>query len=159
MHTMLPLALGVGAHLAIFIQGEWHLQAPALFIAHATAFSALFVLGISQPLTLWLLYLTGLFLSMGCYRLLFHRLRAFPGPRMAALSKLWHVLQCLDSRNHLVLQRLHAQYGPFVRTGMSPLSLRLSSSALQGLTSSVSRAERNHHLPSGGTSCVRWPGQ
>lgn len=59
-----------------------------------------------------------LFGSITIYRLYFHRLNRFPGPRLAAVTKLWHVWQCRDSRNHQVLEKLHQEYGSFVRTGM-----------------------------------------
>lgn len=62
-------------------------------------------------------YLKPLFGSIAIYRLFFHRLRYFPGPRLAVVSKLWHVWQCRDSHNHLVLERLHREYKSFVRIG------------------------------------------
>lgn len=63
------------------------------------------------------MYSLGLFGSIAIYRLFFRRLRTFPGPRLAALTKLWHVYQCWDSRNHLVLDAFHKKYGTVVRTG------------------------------------------
>lgn len=65
-------------------------------------------------------YLSCLFASMVIYRTVFHRLRHFPGPALAKVSKLWHVARCLDSKNHLLLERLHREYGDFVRTGARP---------------------------------------
>lgn len=70
-----------------------------------------------HSITVSIAYTTGLWLSMSMYRLFFHRLRAFPGPRLAALSKLWHVWKCRNSRGHLVLQDWFTKYGTFVRTG------------------------------------------
>ncbi|MCJ1268692.1 hypothetical protein MMC22_008580 [Lobaria immixta] len=61
-------------------------------------------------------YMSGLFCSITVYRLFFHRLRHFSGPQLAAVTKLWHVFQCRDSRNYLVLDSMHKQYGNFVRT-------------------------------------------
>ncbi|KAJ5291528.1 cytochrome P450 [Penicillium angulare] len=55
--------------------------------------------------------------SIIIYRLFFHRLRHFPGPRLGAASKLWSVYKCRDSRNHLFLDELNKKYGTFVRTG------------------------------------------
>ena len=64
-------------------------------------------------------YLLGLFSSIVLYRLSpFHRLHAFPGPRLAAVSKFWHVWQCRDSRNHELMERLHEKYGAFVHIGI-----------------------------------------
>ena len=62
-------------------------------------------------------YLSSLFASIIVYRTIFHELRQFPGPPFAKVSKLWHVAHCLDSKNHLFLDKLHQQYGDFVRTG------------------------------------------
>lgn len=65
----------------------------------------------------------GLFLSITIYRLFFHRIRHFPGPLLAALSKLGHSYQCRYSQNHIVLERLHQRYGDFVRTGPSEITI------------------------------------
>ena len=62
-------------------------------------------------------YLSGLFASIIVYRTMLHPLRHFPGPTLAHVSKLWHVVHCLDSKNHLLLETLHQRYGDFVRTG------------------------------------------
>lgn len=124
----LATLLGVLVHHGVFIRGEWHLRGPAVVITHA-AVAALTWSGIAwkQPvkkyrsldtvIALFCCYMVGLFGSIMVYRLFFHRLRHFPGPRLAATSKLWHIYQCRDSRNHLVLDSLHKQYGDFVRTG------------------------------------------
>ena len=68
-------------------------------------------------------YATALFGSMTVYRTIFHRLRNFPGPPVARITKFWHLVQCLDSRNHLLLDHLHHQYGDFVRTGPDELTI------------------------------------
>lgn len=60
----------------------------------------------------------GLVISIGVYRLLFHRLRRFPGPWGARLSRFYAVrLASKGLQYHLELQKLHEQYGDFVRTG------------------------------------------
>jgi hypothetical protein len=61
-----------------------------------------------------------LFSSITIYRIFFHQLKRFPGPRLASLTKLWHVWKCRDSRGHLVLQAWYEEYGEFVRTGKNP---------------------------------------
>lgn len=63
-----------------------------------------------------------LFSSIAMYRVFFHRLQRFPGPRIAAVSKFWHMSHCLSSKNHLLLEKLHRQYGDFVRTGPSEIT-------------------------------------
>ncbi|KAL8754101.1 MAG: hypothetical protein Q9184_005223 [Pyrenodesmia sp. 2 TL-2023] len=56
-------------------------------------------------------------------RRFFHRLRHFPGPWTAGITKFWHVYHCATSQNHLLLDRLHGQYGQFVRTGPEELTV------------------------------------
>jgi hypothetical protein len=124
LQVIAPLFLGVSLHLGLFVRGEWHLYAASIFLAHALVFSLLLVkqsvfllptwYGVALPFSA---YLCGLLVSMGVYRLYFHRLRSFPGPRRAALSKLWHLWLCRNSQNHLVLDSWRQKYGPFVRTG------------------------------------------
>lgn len=123
----LPFLLGVCAHLGLFIRGEWHLKAPAIVIIHVLLVVLLgfhsILDGPSQGLLVTFItsieYLTGLFGSIAVYRLFFHGLRPLPGPRLAALSKLWHVWKCRESHGHHVLESLHKQYGDMVRTGKS----------------------------------------
>ena len=121
---------GVLCHNLIFIHGEWHVQASAILMLHtATCITLTFLQAFYRDLS-WLpalsaslqicgMYLAGLFTSMSVYRLFFHRLCRFPGPVLARVSKFWHVAHCLDSKNHLLLDRLRQQYGDFVRTGRS----------------------------------------
>ncbi len=120
--------LGVLAHHGVFIRGEWHLRGPVVVIVHvALAISTWYIEAYMHPgpryhaiqtaVGLFSSYLLGLYGSMIIYRTFFHRLRHFPGPRLAATTKLWHVFQCRDSRNHLVLDSMHKKYGDFVRTG------------------------------------------
>jgi tryprostatin B 6-hydroxylase len=121
--------LAIAVHHFIFRKGEWHLQAPHIFAIWALSAPILFVtetlLSSSQS---WRALARNAVLTTSCftiatlssiavYRLFFHRLGDFPGPALARVSKLWHTVQCQDSRNHLVLDKLHQQYGDFVRTG------------------------------------------
>lgn len=122
----LAFGTGVLAHLGIFIRGEWHMRGPYVLMVHF-----LLVLGgyywlqqkhvVPAPAqTVAMIagsYLTGLFTSMTIYRLFFHRLRKFPGPVMARVSKLWHVWECLGSRNYALLDRMYEKYGSVVRIG------------------------------------------
>jgi hypothetical protein len=128
----LSYAVGVAAHLALFIRGEWHMQAPVVFVLHVllgsfTVFSEFRKQGASQSSLLNASiiiagYLLGLFSSIVAYRVSpYHRLSKFPGPKLAGVSKFWHVWQCRDSRNHELMDRLHEKYGDFVRTGMTRL--------------------------------------
>lgn len=124
--VVLALSLSVLMHHGLFIRGEWHLQAPVIVSGHVLAFLLLVVKqhlfnrgpfgDVAVPAAA---YLLGLFVSISVYRLYFHRLRRFPGPRLAALSKVWHVWECRDSRGHHLLETWHQKYGSFVRTGES----------------------------------------
>ncbi|KAJ5622751.1 cytochrome P450 [Penicillium lividum] len=126
--TSLAILSGVLAHWAVFIHSEWHLKIMKLGLTHLAIYAALYVIRIGReeynlhneatpsPTILMLLYFSSLFTSIGIYRYYFHQLRAFPGPRLAAISKLWHVWKCRTSRGHLVLHDWQ-KYGTFVRTG------------------------------------------
>lgn len=130
--ALLMLILGVTAHRSMFIYGEWHMQAPRLFLASLISPAMIFVLHLisESPQAAFFstalmttTFFTGLFGSILIYRALFHPLREFPGPRLARLSKMWHMYQSRAAKNHLLLQRLHSQYGPVVRTGPNELSI------------------------------------
>lgn len=129
--AILPCSAGVLIHLGLFIRGEWHLKAPAVVTLHAIGFCLVLAIShglhqtssvalarsLSDTASVTTAYLMGLLGSMAVYRMLFHPLRSFPGPRLAALSKLWHVWKCRDSRGHHVLENWHQKYGAIVRTG------------------------------------------
>ena len=122
-------AAGVLIHNVAFIHGEWHLHAIKVLKLHALAYTVLILLEASYDKGSWLaamavsfqlfgMYTLCLLGSIGIYRVFFHRLRSFPGPVLASVSKFWHVAHCLDSKGHLVLDKLHQQYGDFVRIGI-----------------------------------------
>lgn len=122
-------ATGLFCHNAIFIHGEWHQQVTSLLGLHAAAitlvtlFEATYqglspVSSFNASLIVVGTYGVFFFASMIIYRTFFHRLRHFPGPVLARWSKFWHVFQCWDSRNHLLMENLRRQYGDFVRIGM-----------------------------------------
>ena len=120
--------IGVLSHLCFYRHGEHHMQAPVLFWLHVGAFIGLFYSkflykdasqGSFDTISIFATYLCALSGSIVTYRKFFHRLRKFPGPAMASVSKLWHTVQCYNGQNHLLLDKLHKQYGDFVRTGES----------------------------------------
>ena len=125
-----PLAAtccGILAHHAVFIRGEWHLAGPQVVVGHLILSSLLWAalaLRTQDMLTasglhlkLLLSYTGSLFSSMAIYRLFFHRLSSFSGPRWAALTKFWHVWQCRGLKNYLVLHDVYLRHGEIVRTG------------------------------------------
>lgn len=131
------LIAGLLAHWLLFRHGEWHLQAAMVVMSHLMMLGGLHVYQAvstksnvitplsSRPEALMTLYFLSLFCSIVVYRLFFHRLHHFPGPRLAAATKLWHVWKCRSSRGHLVMEDWHQKCGTFVRTGKSldPLSI------------------------------------
>ncbi|KAI1420437.1 cytochrome P450 [Xylaria sp. FL1777] len=132
----LPLGaalLGVLSHLSVFIRGEWHMRVPALittylFLTVVLLYAEYSLIGDfnSSIRTVGLVvgsYAIGLFSSIIIYRRYFHRLKAFPGPPLAALTKFWHVWKSYGGRNHLLLEELFKRYGWIVRTGPEELTV------------------------------------
>lgn len=126
----LAFLTGVALHIFVFRKGEWDLVVPrllALFLCLQLSLSAylMFSLG-GQPFNVawkiasWLgtYLIVGITISMITYRLFFHRLNKFPGPLWARLSNFYVTM--LSARNlHLYeeVEKLHQQYGDFVRLG------------------------------------------
>lgn len=118
---------GVAAHYSLFIRGEWHLYVPKIVFGHMALACVVWSLmpNVSHHpadhlrvcLSMFVCYLGFLFSSITIYRLFFHRLRRFPGPKLAAVTKFWHVFAARSSTNYLVMQKLHEKYGKLVRTG------------------------------------------
>lgn len=91
----------------------------ALFIYYLTCS---LVATILQTFLFLHLHLTTLSLSISLYRLLFHPLRQFPGPRLAALTKWLDFYHSAPGLRHVWLPSLHEKYGPVVRIGPNELS-------------------------------------
>lgn len=122
--------IGIFSHYGLFVRGEWHLAVPQIIFGHVALASLVWWLvlrgmseTVSQHIQLCSLvyssYLVSLLTSISLYRSFFHPLRHFPGPKLAAVSKLWHVMKCRDGKNFQVLEDMRYQYGQFVRTGES----------------------------------------
>lgn len=121
-------ASGVASHLCFYIHGEHHMKAPILFKFYTVLFFILLYgevvvkdqgtfRGTTETLSISAAHTLSLLTSIAIYRIFFHRLRKFPGPFMAGVTKLWHTANVLDSQNHTLLDGLYEQYGDFVRTG------------------------------------------
>ncbi|XDG05840.1 hypothetical protein ABKA04_005455 [Annulohypoxylon sp. FPYF3050] len=119
---MLSLAIvgavtGVVAHHGIFIEGEWHMRVLQVIAGHMMLIGAVFYsllnhygslsIATSSTATTCSAYFFSLFTS----------------PKLAAVTKLWHVYHTLDSRNYKFLQKMYMKYGPFVRTGPNEISI------------------------------------
>ncbi|KAH7056899.1 putative cytochrome P450 [Macrophomina phaseolina] len=68
-------------------------------------------------------FLLSLTASTLIYRVFFHRLRKFPGPLGAKMSKFHSVYLSRNLQYHLEIEKLHKQYGDVVRTGPRELSV------------------------------------
>ncbi|KAI0191579.1 cytochrome P450 [Astrocystis sublimbata] len=127
--------VGVVSHHTFFIRGEHMLTANRLVVlalfGPPVAVVALHTLaGLSIRLAIQLTsvsygaYMIALFSSILVYRAFFHPLRHFEGPKLARLSQLYHVFNIsrkVDNYRHL--DRLHQQYGEYVRVGPNLLSI------------------------------------
>ncbi|MCJ1388704.1 hypothetical protein MMC18_001553 [Xylographa bjoerkii] len=154
-------AAGVVSHLTYFIKGEHHNEAAKILCLYSLLFVVLFFAELSSSANgLWRAICSTLAVaaayggclsaSVVCYRLVFHRLRAFPGPRSAAVSKLWHVSKILDSKQFLMIDALREEYGDFVRTGPNELTVFHPDAvaAVHGPSSSCTKsAWYDHQLP------------
>lgn len=118
---------GALSHLLYFIHGT-HI--------HNTVDIAIFYLGMTSMLYVGALakyhfmqglvfataacasYFTALFASMTVYRLWFHPLSSFPGPRLAAVTKFYGPWIARNGRMHWEHQVLWRKHGKFVRIGL-----------------------------------------
>ncbi|KAL2783866.1 benzoate 4-monooxygenase cytochrome P450 [Aspergillus keveii] len=131
------LISGVVVHHGLFRRGEWHCSANSIILTYSTVFASALLLASltsdlfvgTHPLTpplvtkLHLCHFAGLFSSVLVYRAFFHRLRRFPGPRLARLGSLYAVVLAHDLGIFRRYRKVHQQYGDLVRVGPSELSI------------------------------------
>ncbi|PHH64775.1 hypothetical protein CDD81_4037 [Ophiocordyceps australis] len=127
--------LAILLHHGVLRRGEWHLWAPNLLSAWLLLAAGVLAAEVALAEQGGMLasavnagctvvaFTATVFASMAAYRLGFHGLRKFPGPRAAAVSKLWHSWQCRGGKNYLVLDKLRSEYGDFVRTGPNEVTI------------------------------------
>ncbi|KAI0887576.1 cytochrome P450 [Annulohypoxylon maeteangense] len=118
-HVLAVALVGLFAHNAIFIHGEWHMRILQIIVGHLLLSALILYLiyrhdnnasfgGAFHVITaMATVYLGALFSSITVYRLFFHRISHFPGPKLAAVTKLWHVWKIRKSTNYIFLQELH----------------------------------------------------
>ncbi|KAI9722768.1 MAG: hypothetical protein M1828_004464 [Chrysothrix sp. TS-e1954] len=126
---------GVAAHVLYFIKGEHHLEGPRLvgliwIVPVLDSLAQIWTCHIppvdaaGTSLVVTGIFLSSIYASIVTYRLFFHRLKAFPGPPLARVSKLWHFSKVVTSpQTHKLLDKLYYEYGDFVRTGPNELSI------------------------------------
>lgn len=125
----LSAALGLATHAALTVTNleleNFLLHAPALivcsllglFYAYQLA-GASTVESLSEVTRISIAFTSGLLLSIGAYRVVFHRLRRFPGPFPAKFTKFYGLsLAAKNVQYQEELSLLHQEFGDFVRTG------------------------------------------
>ncbi|KAF2146894.1 uncharacterized protein K452DRAFT_242083 [Aplosporella prunicola CBS 121167] len=146
---------GVTSHMGLFVHGEWEryaerLAMTALFGPPVLLAGLAFIQGLSM---FWALIITiemttgfyvGLYGSMAIYRLFFHSLRSFPGPVRARLTSFWSMRESVqDFKWYLKVQKLHEEYGDFVRIRPREIS--------------IANVDAIHDIHSPTTKCVKGP--
>ncbi|CAG7561111.1 unnamed protein product [Fusarium equiseti] len=126
--ALTAVVAGFAVHHLLLRKGEWHLKAPLIIETWLCSLPVLYSLealwgpGNNMGNAINVLYFISIFTlslltSIVLYRVFFHKLKNFPGPRLAAVSKLWHSANCVGAKNHLFLEQMRKQYRDFVRTG------------------------------------------
>lgn len=147
------IALGLFSHMGIFIRGEWHLRILRVVCGHLILYCLVlallrhdreFLSALYTSYTFMALYLISLFGSIITYRVRFHPIKNFPGPRLASVTKFWHVWKVRDCRNFLFLRTINEKYGDVVRTGNYSNDFELFQDKKLQL---FVRSERDHNIP------------
>ncbi|KAH8124571.1 hypothetical protein ACSS6W_007787 [Trichoderma asperelloides] len=121
---------GVLSHLVYFIHGHRSMEAPKIAGFYIVAVCLLWmrciylqgaVYGASTAAIISASYFLGLFTSIIVYRIFFHRLRRFPGPFAAKITKLYGPYLALDRKPHLHWSKLFDKYGDIIRIGPNEL--------------------------------------
>jgi cytochrome P450 family 628 len=127
--------LGVVSHLSLFIRLKSVDSAPTLaLLALATPFAGVFALNILFHLSIneailavaaWFFsYVGAVFVSMIVYRTCFHPLRRYPGTFWDQVTQFHLVFKIWKRVDHFrQIDKLHRQYGDYVRIGPNLLSI------------------------------------
>ncbi|KAK8137190.1 cytochrome P450 [Apiospora sp. TS-2023a] len=98
---------------------------------------------VSHTFALSCVFNAGLVSSILIYRVFFHRLHRFPGPFAAKVSRVYAARASADKlQMHLESQRMHDEYGDFVRTGPRHLSI-LRASAIPAIYGPATKCVRS----------------
>ena len=121
---------GLLSHLLYFIHGHKATQAPQILVFYLIAECFLYarsihLLGALQGYltasVISLCYFLALFTSIVIYRVFFHRLRHFPGPFWAKVTKFYSPWIAWDGKLHEKHAEFFEKYGDVVRIGKPPL--------------------------------------
>ena len=134
---------------------RYTLRGDFILVGHALGFTALYLVLDASALSLMALetsvgicavYTATLILITLAYRLSpWHPLASYPGPILARTTSLWLTYISSTGKRYLILDALHARYGPFLRIGTP---LRAPESTLTWLMLTARRAKRAiHQLP------------
>lgn len=127
--VLMSLFAGVAVHLSVR-PFEIDRHTPKIISAYLISFAVLVInvhlhggLGLAQSVlkttTIAASFNTGLFGSILIYRAFLHRLHRFPGPVPAKLTRFYAMkTAALTLQTHLAIEKLHEEYGDFVRVGM-----------------------------------------
>ncbi|OGM48310.1 putative cytochrome P450 oxidoreductase [Aspergillus bombycis] len=127
---------GVSLHTFIYRFGEWDTTSVLLVQIYTFIFVggnlALYLdlltstgLGLSPVAfsSLCGYHVLGVYTSMLVYRLLFHRLRRFPGPFFGRLTNFYATTLSMNLQKPREVQKVHREYGDYVRLGPCELSI------------------------------------
>ena len=123
---------GVISHMVYFVRGEHHLYATSYIGIAAVSLITVFQLHLHtmppqqafiRTRAIAAVYVVALSISIIIYRMCFHPLRHFPGPRRMRISKIGHAFSSRRLDNHHQMDQLHQEYGDFVRTGPNELTI------------------------------------
>jgi cytochrome P450 family 628 len=127
LHCAVAAASGFLSHWLYFIHGEKDGKAFRIIIAYLNCellLSAYLLRSLVFSYTCWLFdaainlsYFGALFFSIITYRLAFHRLRHFPGPIGAKITKGYGLWMARNVKYVHELCNLHEKYGDIVRVG------------------------------------------
>lgn len=118
--------VGLFAHAFYFIHWTTDTEALKMVVCHLMALSAVFPIeiiargasgGTSAGFAVFGSYLGALFTSIIVYRVFFHRLRHFPGPFWARVSKVYGIYLARNWKMHEEHDKILKKYGDLVRIG------------------------------------------
>ncbi|KAI1124607.1 putative cytochrome P450 oxidoreductase, partial [Nemania abortiva] len=128
---VLAAVSGISAHVLVFRIGEWDVAAPSIFVFYVVALltgisilNVQFQIPVVEVIKFAGYHALGLYGSMLVYRAFLHRLRKYPGPFLARLTNFYITARSVK-KLHLFeeVQKLHAEYGDYVRLGPTELSI------------------------------------